>query len=78
MHQVLTFLLWLYTFVQNIVWIHQLFHELSSGHCFPKFYVKKGNNSTKIWWSVTKFKIDLPFRNMYICTRYHSDPSILG
>ena len=33
---------------------------------FPNSISKRGNNSTRIWWSVTKFKIDLPFKNMYI------------
>ena len=39
----LTFLLWVYTYVENIIWIYLLFQELSSGHRhFPRFWVKKG------------------------------------
>ena len=39
----LTFLLWVYTYVQNIIWIYPFFQELSSGHRhFPQFWVKKG------------------------------------
>ena len=66
----LTFLLWLYTYVQNIIWIHQSFQELSSGHClFSQILSKKGAITLiRFWLSVTRFKLHFPF--MVICAKY--------
>ncbi len=40
--------------------------------------LKRGHNSVKIWWSVTRFELDLPFMVIYICAKYYLDPSTLS
>ena len=36
--------------------------------------LKRGHNSVKIWWSVTRFELDLPFMVIYIYAKYYLDP----
>ena len=45
---------------------------------FPNSKSKRGNNSDGIWWSVTRFELDLPFTFLYICAKFHLDPWILS
>ena len=76
----LTYILWLYTCVQNFNPIHQSFQKISHGNHFSKlkfFKVEKGHNSQNNWWILPLIELGLHFLIIYLCIKFQSNIPIL-
>ena len=77
----LTYILWLYTCVQNFNPIYQSFQKIRTETIFQSwkfFKVEKGHNSQNNWWILPLTELGLHFMIIYLCIKFQSNTPILS